>query len=478
MRTCAGPRPGSGPGPTPGRPIPLHLLRAGFLVVVVGLAAGCADGKPTGPGEPPATLALSLSPAPTSGAEARALDGAFDRVDRFRVTVHRVETAEVAADTLIRVTPGRQAYALAVEVELTAERERFRVLVVALDGEVELFRATGEVEVSGGGGEAGTSVVRLPVRYTGPGIRAVVTDPAGGPVEGAEVELLRDGAPLATERTDPEGVALFPGLAAGVYTLRPRAAPGSFYCPGSRSVSLPGTDAAVEVTFRGSAFACTVRVLLLSGGDVDHNASLAAAFRDRMEGVEVEGFFYLNELPDLPFLGSFDVVLLYEDGVFGGSAELGDRVAEYVRSGGNVVFGTFYWQNRSDGPFDARGWGALEELDPFESRGGAVYRKGTLDPASLVPHPLTTGVTSLQAHAYWGGVAARSGTTVVASWSDGTPLAGYRTEAGGQRLVALSLFPGYAVLPGVSGDFYVLWENALRWAGSGGRGSTAGAPGS
>ena len=48
---------------------------------------------------------------------------------------------------------------------------------------------------------------------------------------------------------------------------------------------------------------------------------------------------------------------------------------------------------------------------------------------------------------------------VMSSWADGTPLAGFVTGSGGQRIVAISSFPG-----ATSGDLSRLWANALRCA--------------
>jgi hypothetical protein len=54
---------------------------------------------------------------------------------------------------------------------------------------------------------------------------------------------------------------------------------------------------------------------------------------------------------------------------------------------------------------------------------------------------------------------------VVASWTDGAPLIGYRVLGAGQRIVGVSLFPSASVPTEVAGDVQVLWENAVTWAG-------------
>jgi hypothetical protein len=175
--------------------------------------------------------------------------------------------------------------------------------------------------------------------------------------------------------------------------------------------------------------------------------------------------------------------LLYEDGLFVNAVNVGDSVAAFVQAGGNLVLGTFYWQDRSDNTvFDASGWGALETLDPFLGPEGSEYREDSLDVASIVAHPMTAGLTRLFVDSFHGGVEAKSGTTVLATWSDAcdsctagvnVPLLGYRIGADGQRIVGVTVGPGYPHYGGYSGDFYQLWGNVLRWAAAGGPGPSA-----
>ena len=72
---------------------------------------------------------------------------------------------------------------------------------------------------------------------------------------------------------------------------------------------------------------------------------------------------------------------------------VGNTVAAFARTGRPVVLGTFYDQDRSDGPpeFTPHGWGDLETIDPNVTDGvGTSYEPRTL--GSSVAHPLTVGV--------------------------------------------------------------------------------------
>jgi len=195
------------------------------------------------------------------------------------------------------------------------------------------------------------------------------------------------------------------------------------------------------------------RVLIISNNDSDSRhvvAQLAPLLPD--QSLEIFNFRYGT--PTAEFLAEFDVVLLSENGSSGGT-NIGNALFDYLHAGGNVVISVFYWQDN---------FGALETIDPFADA-GSVYSAGSLDPASIVPHPMTEGLTAIYSASYRGGVSARPETTVVANWNDGDPMIGYRTMDGGERFVAVSAFPASSKYTTVTGDFNRMFANAIRWAG-------------
>lgn len=222
--------------------------------------------------------------------------------------------------------------------------------------------------------------------------------------------------------------------------------------------------------FKLSRTDCRLEILVLSGGDVDDTGSVIGGLAGSIPEASFASEFVVVSPPSLSTLLQYDAILLYENGSYEHAVSVGNRVAEYIGAGGNVVIGSFYWQNRSDSGFGHQGWGALEGLDPFSSTGGAVYGEGSL--GSVTPHPITEGVSDFTVDRWWGGVAANGGTTLVASWEDGSPLAGFVTGQGGQRIVAISSFPA-----GTSGDLTTLWVNAVRWAAGAGGPTRAATPG-
>ncbi|KPJ88953.1 MAG: hypothetical protein AMS18_12935, partial [Gemmatimonas sp. SG8_17] len=230
-----------------------------------------------------------------------------------------------------------------------------------------------------------------------------------------------------------------------------------------------------QVSFAATADSgrlATGNVLVLSN---QYTETIVDSFAVHMPGLTFDSMNVAVQTPTVAYLSQYPVVLLFEDGLFANAPNVGDSVAAYVLAGGNLVLGTFYWQDRSDNPrySNESGWGALEAIDPFTAPYGSEYRYDSLNTSSIVAHPLTQGVNSLWVNSYHGGVDAKPGTTVLARWSDScsgcdatstTPLVGYRIEANGQRIVGVSVYPAYPRFSGWGGDFYRLWENALGWA--------------
>ena len=446
-------------------------IRSAFGVLLFAIAvAGCADGivpEPFGEGVP---VWLSLhAPAAVSTAEVGALAAAFDRVDSYGVIVQDSATGTIVAEHTSAVSADGDQHVLDLRLAESTVGMTIRVTVIGYEGSLELYRAGAYMEVVA---TTDPSALVLAIRYTGPGVRGTITDQDGSPLADVVVQLLTRGTVVDEMVTEQDGTYLFVDVAAGVYEVEP-SPPGASVCPSRRSIEVASLESSIVANFTTSAVPCDIRLLVLSGGDVDDTQGVASLF-EATPGMTTETFFLVNQTPGVDALRAFDVVLLFANGQFNQSNDLGDEVAAYVGAGGNVVIASFYWQDRSDSNLGSTGWGALESIDPFRAvvsqttgQGGATYQPGSLDALSMdTRHPLTSGLQSIVSTGYRGGVAAVTGTTVVASWDDGTPFVGYRLGEAGQRFVAVSLFPA----PGASssGDTQLLWENAVTWAGAAG----------
>jgi IPTL-CTERM motif len=236
----------------------------------------------------------------------------------------------------------------------------------------------------------------------------------------------------------------------------------------------------------GSAQAARIGVL-----SNNYAAATAADFGSKIPGHVFTGVDTSTSVPTLSALSdSFDVLLVFEDSAFVNSTAVGNVAAAFADIGRPVVLGTFYDQDRSDvnNPAlttQAHGWGALEAIDPNTTDGIGVPTGATgipnlsrvLNVATLVSHPLTSGVTALGATSgFAGGNQAKVGTVVLANWTEPNaralpdPAIAYRIT-GIACVIQIGIAPDYAVGMGAgygafTGDFYIVWKNAFDFAGS------------
>src|SRR5689334_2466261 len=98
----------------------------------------------------------------------------------------------------------------------------------------------------------------------------------------------------------------------------------------------------------GAAPAQAARIAVLSN---KFFAETAADFNSKLPGHTFTAFNVGNGPPSLATLAwQFDAMLLFEDTTFDQAPNVGNTVAAFARSGRPVVLGTFYDQDRSDGP--------------------------------------------------------------------------------------------------------------------------------
>ena len=436
-------------------------LMAGILSAAV---ASCSDGVAPDTASVPLLFSLE-GPSAVSPAETDALAAAFDLVDNYLVTVVDSLNGSTLATDTVTVLPGGSSHAIDLRLPSTTLGLSVFVTIVGRDGSQEMYRASAYTRIQD---TATATPVALDIRYTGPGIRGTLHDAAGVAVADVPMVLMQGNTLVQSVTTEDDGTYLFSGVATGLYQVAPNLSNGQFVCPAARDLNVTDPSVSLTADFQTSPVACPTNLLIVSGGDLAFASDTAAvsAMFAQMPNVTRSTFFFVNSAPSLAYLRQFDVVLLFANGLFDQSAALGNRIEQYVQLGGNVITATFYWQNRSDSSLDATGWGNLEAVDPFSSGSGQTYQAALLDPTATVVHPLTSGVTVLASTGFRGAVAAKTGTTVVARWNDGSPLIGYRVLPWGSRMVAISLFPASGAA--ATGDVGTLWWNAVSWAGAAG----------
>lgn len=226
--------------------------------------------------------------------------------------------------------------------------------------------------------------------------------------------------------------------------------------------------------FPGAASAARVAVL-----SNFYQNETAAAFASKIGGHTFTPIDVSVSVPTLAELTArYDVLLLFEDSTFGNAPAVGNVVAAYARTGRAVVLGTFYDQDRTDGPVAVtpHGWGALETIDPNTTDGtGTAYSPRSLDTASVAAHPLTAGVTALFGNRFVGGNQPKAGTRVVANWAQknarggADPAIAYRFSDGA-CVIHIAIAPQYPVIDTTNtefgGDFYRVWANAFDFGAS------------
>jgi hypothetical protein len=445
------------------------------LPLALGLSACGVDSS--GPEGSLARLAIR----PVFGTAGGAAAAGIVDIARIRVRlVHENGTPEV--DSVIVVEPGADSVTLEAQVRIASANEGFLLTVAFITPAGDTAFRGGPILIRPGPSSGAPVPIDLPIQYVGVG-----ADAAGVRITSRQPTLLVRGRDtLVAEAFDDQNRPI-PGTPIAWSSLDATATVPN---PASGVVIGSGVGEAriVATLLTGPAdtLATTVggRVLVLSNYALG-NQTIADSFPPFMTGLVFDTMDVTQQTPALAVLLEYPLLLLYEDVLFSNALNVGNVVAAYVQAGGNVVLGTFYWQDRSDNLVfagEAASWGALEGLDPFFGPYGSEYREDSLYVPSIVAHPMTAGVDSLWVDSFHGGVRAKPGTTVLAHWSDAcvlcepdlrTPLLGYRIESGGQRIVGVSVaphYPGYGRLR-VRGNFYRLWANVLSWAIAGGSSS-------
>lgn len=200
----------------------------------------------------------------------------------------------------------------------------------------------------------------------------------------------------------------------------------------------------------------------------------AADFNARIPAHTFTAIDTSSSVPGLSALtGAYDVILVFEDATYGNSTAVGNVAAAFANSGRAVVIGAFYEQDRSDvsAVNNPHGWGALEALDPNTTDGtGTPYAKRTLNVATMLVHPLTSGLTSLVSAKFAGGNQAKPGTSVLAWWKEpnalGQPDPAIAVRVTGAAcVIQLAIAPNYPATTSTgnefSGDFHMAWKNAF-----------------
>ena len=206
--------------------------------------------------------------------------------------------------------------------------------------------------------------------------------------------------------------------------------------------------------------AAQIECLVVSNSYAD---TVVTDFTANTTGINYTAFTTSTQVPTAADLAPYDVILMFEDGNYANAPAVGNAVAAFHETGKGVVIGTFYWQDS---------WGNFANYQALSPASGSQYAPDSIDPTTIVAHPVTVGVTALFADQYRGGTALEAGATALALWTtpnalgNPDPAVAVRTTAFG-RTAAISVLPSYsahgAFGTAYSGGFYTLFQNALTW---------------
>ncbi|MBN8597756.1 MAG: hypothetical protein J0L78_08795 [Planctomycetes bacterium] len=162
--------------------------------------------------------------------------------------------------------------------------------------------------------------------------------------------------------------------------------------------------------------------------------------------------------PSLNALMKYDAVLVYSSTAMLDPVALGNRLADYVDAGGGVVSMSL---TNSSVPLAGRWTSGYLIIDPT----GEAHPNVSLGAVAIQTHPIMIGVTALAAtQAFQSTGALVAGSTLVASWSNGTPLVATSTLPG---RADLNFYPPSNAVNSAywktSGDGVKLMVNALLY---------------
>ena len=171
-----------------------------------------------------------------------------------------------------------------------------------------------------------------------------------------------------------------------------------------------------------------------------------------------------NRIPALSELTPYDVVFVGTNYFHYNGDAMGNRLADYMDAGGNVILAQGALDNNFGcnagicGRFDSQFYSPVPR--------GYIYGGAATMGTILVPgHPLLDGIVSVSSSNLHGVITTvNTGATRVVNWNNGRVLAAVRTNPqvpNGARSVALNFFP---ILGYTGGDYVQMIANAVRWA--------------
>lgn len=207
----------------------------------------------------------------------------------------------------------------------------------------------------------------------------------------------------------------------------------------------------------GVVVACTAlipaqagTVLVWSEGNSNGNTAGVAAWLQASGAFTSVTAIQSDSALSLATLENYNEVLFFTN-AGGDPAATGNVLDSYAATGNRLVLATFSWAEQ--GGNTLAGAIITNGDSPFTAAGGSLYSSASM--ASNNGSSFFAGVNSVTGY-FRDDVTLTSGATLLASWSDGTPM-----EAIKGNVVAVDLFPDDSASTVPSGDYQRLFVDSL-----------------
>ena len=241
---------------------------------------------------------------------------------------------------------------------------------------------------------------------------------------------------------------------------------------GSPSASLDLSDCSPSVLQKANrstlASSTGYKVLLLYADGSSYVNDVRQKLLLQKGFATIDVFDASSSIPSLELLKEYDVVFVWSNNSFYNTTSLGNLLADYIDGRGHVVTAMFALSNNSyysiQGRFSADNyWAITPGVASTNSR-------ATLGTIAKPNHPIMKDVQSFDGGSYSVRIVNGSistGATLIASWSDGSPLIATKNFKGNNR-VDLNFYPAssdvYSGLWVSTTDGAIIMANALKYA--------------
>ncbi len=156
---------------------------------------------------------------------------------------------------------------------------------------------------------------------------------------------------------------------------------------------------------------------------------------------------------------TFNVSLWDDNTGLTSSTEWSDKLGDFIDLGGKLLECELVQSNDEYG-LDGGNY-IINNKSPFTKSNFTISDDGSLGDIAIADHEIMDGVTSLTTDYYHQDVSVRQGSTLVASWSDGTPLVAFNNNVVAVNASPIGFYDGFYLGLSLFGDGYKMLHNCI-----------------